>query len=161
MYQIRKPKLSEVVELKALIDNAVGKDLVLPRNLEELYENVRDFYVYADENGLAGCVSLHIDMEDLAEVRTLIVRDDLQRKGIGKMLLHAVLNEARELGIPRVYVLTRCPEFFKKQGFEKTTLEQLPYKIRKDCARCPKYGITCDEIPMILYLNDNKRETSF
>lgn len=160
MYQIRKPKLSEVVELKALIDNAVGKDLVLPRTLEELYENVRDFYVYADENGLAGCVSLHIDMEDLAEVRTLIVRDDLQRKGIGGMLLNAVLNEARELGIPKVYVLTRCPEFFEKQGFSQTTLEQLPYKIRKDCARCHKYGLICDEIPMILNLSDTKKVTS-
>ncbi|MGC8737260.1 MAG: N-acetyltransferase [Candidatus Hydrogenedens sp.] len=160
MYHIRKPKLSEVIQLKTLIDNAVSKDLVLPRTLEELYENVRDFYVYADENGLAGCVSLHIDMEDLAEVRTLIVRDDLQRKGIGRMLLHAVLNEARELGIPRVYVLTRCPEFFEKQGFKKTLLEQLPYKIRKDCVRCPKYGISCDEVPMILHLNDKKKESS-
>lgn len=159
MYKIRKPKLSEVVQLKALIDNAVNKELVLPRTLEELYENVRDFYIYADENGLGGCVSLHIDMEDLAEVRTLIVREDLQRKGIGKMLLNAVLNEARELGIRKVYVLTRCPEFFGKQGFIKTSLEQLPYKIRKDCARCPKYGETCDEIPMILHLNSNDKES--
>jgi len=155
MYRIRKPKLSEVVQLKALIDNAVGKGLVLPRTLEELYENVRDFYVYADEKGLGGCVSLHIDMEDLAEVRTLIVRDDIQRRGIGKMLLDAVLSEARELGIPRVYVLTRCPEFFKKQGFVETSIEQLPYKIRKDCIRCPRYGEACDEIPMILDLNLN------
>ncbi len=158
MYRIRKPKLTEVVQLKALIDSAVEKGLVLPRSLEELYENVRDFYVYADEKGLAGCVSLHIDMEDLAEVRTLIVRDDLQRKGIGKMLLEAVLKEARELGIPKVYVLTRCPEFFEKQGFRITTLEQLPYKIRKDCARCPKYGISCDEIPMILYLDKKESQ---
>ncbi len=76
------------------------------------------------------------------------------------MLLQAVLKEASELGIPKVYVLTRCPEFFEKQGFEKTTLEQLPYKIRKDCARCPKYGVTCDEIPMILQLSiyGNKKE---
>ncbi len=160
MYKVRKPKLSEVVQLKALIDHAVARGLVLPRTLEELYENVRDFYVYADEKGLAGCVSLHIDMEDLAEVRTLIVRDDLQRKGVGRILLQAVLSEARELGIPKVYVLTRCPEFFEKQGFVKTTLEQLPYKIRKDCARCPKYGVTCDEIPMTLQLNSygNKKE---
>ncbi len=155
MYKIRKPKLSEVVQLKALIDSASVKGFVLPRTLEELYENVRDFYVYADESGLGGCVSLHIDMEDLAEIRTLIVRNDIRRKGIGRMLLHAVLDEARELSIPKVYVLTRCPDFFGKQGFQKTSLEQLPYKIRKDCARCPKYGETCDEVPMILSLNND------
>ncbi len=156
MYKVRKPKLSEVVQLKTLIDNAAIKELVLPRTLEELYENVRDFYVSADEKGLAGCVALHIDTEDLAEVRTLIVRDDLQRKGIGTILLNAVLDEACELNIPMVYVLTRCPEFFEKSGFKKTSLDKLPYKIRKDCARCSKYGKSCDEIPMVLSLNNNK-----
>ncbi len=156
MYKVRKPKLSEVVQLKALIDNAAANELVLPRMLEELYENVRDFYVYPDEKGIGGCVALHIDTEDLAEVRTLIVRDDLQKKGIGSILLNAVLDEARDLNIPMVYVLTRCPEFFEKHGFKKTSLDSLPYKIRKDCARCPRYGKSCDEIPMVLSLTNNK-----
>lgn len=154
MYRVRKPRLSEVKQLKALIDGAVQRGDVLPRSLEELYENVRDFYVYADEHGLGGCVALHIDSEELAEVRTLIVRDDLQRRGIGTQLLQTVLNEARELNVPIVYVLTRCPQFFEKNGFIRVNIDQLPYKIRKDCIRCPKYGLSCDEIPMILHLNN-------
>lgn len=151
MHRIRKPKLSEVVELKKLIDYAYEKGYILPRTLEELYENVRDFYVYADENGLAGCVSLHIDTDKLAEIRTLVVREDAQGKGIGSLLLNAVISEARDLEIPQVYVLTRVPEFFEKKGFRRISIEQLPYKIRKDCARCPKLD-NCDEIPMILNL---------
>ena len=148
MHKIRKPKLSEVLEIKKLVDYAYEKGYILPRTLEELYENVRDFYVYADEKGLAGCVSLHIDTDKLAEVRTLVVREDVQRKGIGTLLLKTVLSEAKELEIPQVYVLTRTPEFFEKKGFRRISLEQLPYKIRKDCARCPKFN-NCDEIAMI------------
>ncbi|HOK10208.1 MAG TPA: N-acetyltransferase [Candidatus Hydrogenedens sp.] len=155
MYKVRKPKLSEVPQLKALIDNAYNKGFVLPRTLEELYENVRDFYVFADEKGVAGCAALHIDTETLAEVRTLIVREDLQNQGIGTKLLNAVLEEAKDLNIPMVYVLTRNPEFFKKRGFKETTLDTLPYKIRKDCARCPKHNESCDEIPMVLTLKTN------
>lgn len=158
MHRIRKPKLSEVLELKRLVDYAYEKGYILPRTLEELYENVRDFYVYADEKGLAGCISLHIDTDKLAEVRTLVVREDAQRRGIGSFLLKAVLAEAKELEIPQVYVLTRVPEFFEKKGFRRISLEQLPYKIRKDCARCPKFD-NCDEVAMI-FDTESLRESS-
>ena len=75
MRVVRKPKLSEVIAIRELLDAAVKNGNVLPRELPELYENVRDFYVYADEKGLGGCAALHIDMIDLAEVRSLVVRE--------------------------------------------------------------------------------------
>jgi amino-acid N-acetyltransferase len=145
---VRKPKLTEVVMLKAVLDAAVAEGKVLPRELPELYENVRDFYVYVDGGGLGGLVALHIDMIDLAEVRSLVVRESLRGRGVGKMLLEAVLDEARRLEIERVYAFTREPVFFTKNGFTQVDKSELPYKVFKDCSRCRLFP-GCDEIAMI------------
>lgn len=144
----RKPKLTEVVAMKELLDAAASEGSVLPRELPELYENVRDFYVYVDDTGIGGVVALHIDMVDLAEVRSLVVREDLRGQGIGKQLLEAVLNEARRLDIARVYAFTRVPEFFEKNRFWHIDKDLLPYKVFKDCRRCGLYP-DCDEVAVI------------
>ena len=127
MYMVRKPRLTEVVSMKALLDEAAAKEQVLPRDLPELYQNVRDFYVYADDGGLGGLVALHIDLVDLAEVRSLVVRRDLRGRGVGRRLLEAVVAEAELLNIARVYALTRMPKFFEKNGFRVVDRSELPY----------------------------------
>lgn len=145
---IRKPRLTEVTALKEILDAAAAQGYVLPRALPELYENVRDFYVYVDDQGLGGCVALHIDMIDLAEVRSLVVREDLRGRGIGERLLAEVIEEARRLEIGRVYALTRAPLFFERNGFRMVDKTELPYKVFKDCSRCRLFP-GCDEIAMV------------
>ncbi len=145
---VRKPKLTEVVAIKALLDDAVSHGSVLPRELPELYENVRDFYVYIDETGLGGCVALHIDMIDLAEVRSLVVHESLRGQGIGEQLLEAVVGEAHRLNIARVYALTRVPVFFQKSQFRIVDKMELPYKVFKDCMRCRLFP-GCDEVAVV------------
>ena len=145
---VRKPKLTEVVAIKALLDEAVSQGSVLPRELPELYENVRDFYVYIDEDGLGGCVALHIDMVDLAEVRSLVVHESRRGRGIGDQLVEAVLGEAQRLNIARVYALTRVPGFFLKSQFREVDKAELPYKVFKDCMRCRLFP-GCDEVAMV------------
>ncbi len=141
--------------MKQLLDDAAAEEQVLPRQLTELYENVRDFYVYADDRGLGGLVALHIDMVDLAEVRSLVVRRDLRGHGVGSRLVNAVLGEARQLGIARVYALTRLPEFFERNGFRVVDRDELPYKVFKDCIRCRLYP-GCDEIAVVRDLAEKK-----
>ncbi|MBI2425631.1 MAG: N-acetyltransferase [Candidatus Hydrogenedentes bacterium] len=152
MGTVRKPKLTEVVAMKELLDRAVTNGNVLPRELNELYENVRDFYVYVDERGLGGCVALHIDMIDLAEVRSLVVHEDLRAQGIGAQLLDAVVQEARNLEIGRVYALTRVEPFFLRNGFRIVDKQELPYKVYKDCMRCHLFP-GCDEVAVVKDLN--------
>ena len=148
MNMVRKPKLTEVVSMKVLLDEAADEEQVLARQLPELYENVRDFYVYVDESGLGGLVALHIDMVDLAEVRSLVVRRDLRGRGVGRRLVEAVVAEAELLNIARVYALTRLPGFFGHNGFRVVDRGELPYKVFKDCMRCRLYA-ECDEIAVV------------
>ena len=147
MKVIRKPKLSEVESIKRLLDSAAESGSVLRRPLMELYENVRDFYVYTDEQGLGGCCALHIDTPELAEIRSLVVRSDLRTSGIGSLLLEACLNEARNLDILQIYCLTRAADFFSKNGFVETDKRDLPHKVFNDCVKCPLFP-DCDEIAM-------------
>ncbi len=147
MKTIRKPKLTEIAAIKRLLDNAAEHGSVLRRPLMELYENVRDFYTYVDEQGVGGCCALHVDMVELAEIRSMVVRPDLRMTGIGRRLLDACLDEARSLNIGRVYCLTRSPEFFSKHGFIEVDKRELPHKVFDDCVRCHLFP-DCDEIAM-------------
>jgi amino-acid N-acetyltransferase len=155
---VRKPKVTEVAAMKELLDRAVKEGKVLPRALPELYENVRDFHVYVDENGIGGCVALHVDMAELAEIRSLVVRETLRGRGVGEKLVNAVLQEARWLQIPRVYALTRVPGFFVKSGFFEVEKHELPYKVFKDCMRCRLFP-GCDEIAMVRDLGREELQT--
>lgn len=152
MEKVRKPTVTEVEGIKSLIDAAVKQGAVLPRELQELFENVRDFYVYVLDSGeIGGCVALHIDTIELAEVRSLVVREDLRGKGIGEQLVDAVLREAQDLDIARVYALTRVVPFFTKSGFHVVDKGELPYKVFKDCLRCRLFP-GCDEVAVVVDL---------
>jgi amino-acid N-acetyltransferase len=67
---------------------------------------------------LAGCGALHVMWEDLAEIRTVAVRDDCRGMGIGHAIVDALLRRARALGVERVFCLTFAVDFFARHGFQ-------------------------------------------
>lgn len=148
---VRKPRVSEAAEIKALIDRASGKGGLLPRTIGEIYETLRDFHVYIDGQGVSGCCALHIDLEDLAEIRSLVVRPELRGQHIGQRLVNACIEEARQLEVARVYALTRVEGFFKSLGFHEIDKHGLPSKVFRDCVRCPSFP-ECDEIAVAMDL---------
>lgn len=149
--KVRKALVSDIKLIHRLINEFAKKGEMLPRSLNELYENIRDFFVAEENNEIKGVCALHILWEDLAEVRSLAVKKDSQKKGIGSLLVKRCLNEAKKLGIKKVFVLTYIPEFFKKIGFKELDKSKLPQKIWGDCIRCPKFP-ECDEVALIYEL---------
>jgi len=148
---IRKAGITDVKNIQKLIADYAKQDLLLPRSLNELYENIRDYFV-CEANGLvSGCVSLHISWEDLAEVKSLAVAEEHKDRGVGRELLVAALDEAKILGLKKVFVLTYIPEFFKKHGFNPIDKSELPHKVWTECIHCVKFP-DCDEIPLIIEL---------
>ncbi len=145
--------MTEIADVKRLIDVASKNGAMLPRPVMELYENARDFHVYVDEDGIGGCCALHIDTAELAEIRSLAVREDLRKQGLGATLLSACLDEARKLEIGRVYALTRVPGFFIKNGFGEIDKHELPHKVFNDCIRCPLFP-DCDEVAVVRDLDN-------
>ncbi len=145
---IRKAKIKDIKQIQNLINSFAKQDLMLPRSLNELYENLRDFWV-ADEDGkIIGCCALHISWEDLAEIKSLAVAKQKQCKGIGRELIQACLNEAKGLAARRIFVLTYQPGYFKKFGFKRVKNSALPHKIWAECINCCKFP-NCQEIALL------------
>lgn len=127
---------------------------MLPRSLMDIYSSLRDFFVFVDENDnvLAGLCAMHIFWENLAEVRSLYVRDEYRKRGIGRALVEACVSEAITLDLMRIFTLTYQTAFFSTLDFEVIDRATLPEKIWSDCFKCPKYPDYCDEVAMILEL---------
>jgi len=141
---IRKATLNDVKAIQSIINQYAETGQMLPRTLNEIYENLRDFYVYENTGSLTGVCALHISWEGLAEIRSLAVRQDTVNRGIGTELVRKCLAEANELKVKRVFVLTYQAGFFKKLGFVDVDKKELPHKIWTDCLNCVKFP-NCDE----------------
>lgn len=148
---LRKARLSDAENMYHLVNSYAEGGLMLSRPRSMLYECIRDFVVVEIDGKIAGLSSLHILWEDLAEVRALAVREDVKKQGIGRQLVEYCLQEARDLGLPRVFTLTYQPDFFRKMGFSVISKENMPQKVWKECINCPKFP-NCDEVCMEIRL---------
>jgi len=147
--KIEKAKIDDAQRIHELVNSFADKGEMLPRALSEVYENLRDFFVIRDKGSqVIGCVALHINWSDLAEVKSLAVSEDKHAQGLGSMLVEACLDEARALGIPTVFCLTYKPAFFEKYDFHQVDKMELPRKVWSECYRCPKFP-DCDEVALV------------
>jgi amino-acid N-acetyltransferase len=146
--KVEKARVKDVPQMQRLINLFAARGEMLARSMSELYENTRDFYVYRRGELVVACAALHIDWEDLAEIKSLAVAEDSQKTGIGTQLVKACLDEARELGIATVYCLTYQPAFFERFGFKLREKSELSPKVWMECYRCPKFP-DCDEVALV------------
>jgi len=148
---IRKAKIKDIKPIQELINCFARQDIMLSRSLNELYENIRDFWVDEEKGKIAGCAAMHISWDDLAEIKSLAVAKKYQGQGRGKELIMACLEEAQSLGAKKIFVLTYKPEYFKKLGFKRVKNASLPHKIWAECINCCKFP-NCQEIALLKIL---------
>ncbi|MDO8282759.1 MAG: N-acetyltransferase [Thermodesulfovibrionia bacterium] len=151
MMNINKATIKDVRGMQSLINNFAKKDLMLPRSLNEIYENIRDFYVCVEDDRVIAVSALHVLWEDIAEIKSLVVANEYQGQGIGKKLIKKCLKEATALGLKKVFALTYKPEFFINQGFKEIDKNSLPQKIWGECMKCHKFP-ECDESSVLIEL---------
>jgi amino-acid N-acetyltransferase len=152
---IRKAMLTDVRTIQSLVNQYADSGQMLPRTLNELYEHLRDFHIYEVEGAIIGVCALHVSWDGLAEIRSLVVRQDSVKHGIGTKLVRQCLAEAADLQIERVFVLTYQDVFFRKLGFADIDKKELPHKIWTDCLNCVKFP-NCDESALIIKLTPSK-----
>lgn len=151
---IRKARLNDVPEIHRLISHYAEERIMLPRTLTDLYENVWEFTVVAEEEGrLVGCGALKLYNQEVAEIRSLCVDESQKTKGIGRQVMEELLNEAEAFGLKTVFALTIAPIFFEKLGFHEVPRERFPTKVWRDCLRCDRYTC-CNEKAVSLELAD-------
>jgi amino-acid N-acetyltransferase len=144
----RKASLPDAPAIHALIAHYANQDVLLPRTIGEICENVRDFTVVEQKGSVIGCGALHLYGQHLAEVRSIAVAREAQGQGAGSKLVEALLKEARQHQVAQVCLFTRSPQYFGRLGFVEVPHAVLPDKIFKDCRNCPMFT-RCDETAMI------------
>ena len=154
---IRKARIGDIKKIHKILSAYSTEGTVLPRSLSELYDQLRDFFVSIDPAAgtIAGTCAMHICWDRIAEIRSLAVVDDCQRAGIGTELVKACIQEARQLEVEQIFVLTYATKFFRKFGFKKADKAVLPHKVWSDCIKCVKFP-DCDEEALILQLTSRK-----
>jgi amino-acid N-acetyltransferase len=148
---IRKANIADVKAIQSLVNQFADSGQMLPRSLNELYEHLRDFHVFEEKGSLIGVCALHVSWDGIAEIRSLAVRRDRMKQGIGADLVKHCLAEAAQLQIERVFVLTYQDGFFRKLGFIDVDKKELPHKIWTDCLNCIKFP-DCDESALIIMI---------
>ena len=117
---VRPARTADVKAIQAMRQELEGSKVLLSHELVSLYEAVPEFLVAVDESGqVIGAGALHVMWEDLAEVRSMVVRENLRGTGVGHAVLEALLAKAESVGIKRVFCLTFETEFFGKHGFKE------------------------------------------
>lgn len=148
---LRKARLSDVPALFKLIHQYAEEEVMLPRALPELYENIWEFTVAETDGRLAACGALRLYNEEVAEVRSLCVDPQQKTSGLGRAVTHQLMHEARDLGLRRIFALTVVPDFFSRMGFYPVERGALPQKVWRDCLQCEKY-FRCDEVAVVFDL---------
>ena len=148
---LRKARVKDVRPMQELIGRFASRGEMLPKSLSELYDQIRDFFVYEEDDLIVGVCALHVSWDDLAEIRSLAVQERYWGRGVGESLVRACIDESRQLGVERVFALTYRSQFFSKLGFEGIDKSTLPHKIWADCLRCAKFP-DCDEEAVMLTL---------
>ena len=149
---IRHARIPDARSIHQLLLDFARDGQLLGRSLADIYDAIRDFYVFEEDGVIVGIGALAICWEDLAEIRSLAVADGQQGRGVGRQIVSACLEEARELGLKKVFALTYQPEFFKRLGFNDIEKSELPQKVWGDCIKCVKFP-DCDEHALAITLS--------
>lgn len=130
--RVRGARPADVPAMMELLDEFARRGSVLPRTPAQLYRHIREFTVAVDATGVVGCVGLRLYSATLGELCALAVTDRCHGKGIGRRLVHAVVDEARDLSIRRLFALTLQESFFARVGFRTVPRAEIPEKIEAD-----------------------------
>jgi amino-acid N-acetyltransferase len=97
--------------------------------VSDLDEN-KTLFACLNEGSVIGTGGLEF-FGDHALLRSISIKKDLQRKGLGKFIVAELEKIARQKGIRYLYLLTTtAKDFFTKEGYETVAREKAPIEIK-------------------------------
>ena len=143
-----KPLVTDITAMQKLVKDEVANGNILARDDAEIATTIRSYTCVKIDNEIAGFVALHVHTPLLAEIRSLVISTEYRRKGLGKKLISKTIEEAKNLGLEEILVLTYQEQLFKDFNFKVIDKESIPNpKIWIDCIKC-KHFPRCDEIAL-------------
>lgn len=147
-----KPNVLDIEGMEKLVAPDVENGNILERNSNEMATTIRSYTAVKAGEEIIGFAALHIHTTELAEVRSLVVKDAFRNQGIAKELITLLIKEAKELQLERLLVLTYKKSLFESFGFIEIPKESIPEtKIWADCIKCKHFPV-CDEVSLVLVI---------
>ncbi len=141
-YRVRPATTADIRPISELIQPLVEARVLLGKDLVVLFESVQEFSVAVDFNDrVVGCGALHVFWEDLGEIRTLSVDPDHKNKGVGHAVLTALQDQAKALGLTKLFCLTFEVDFFTSRGFSPQPQVDVAPEIYAEMVRSPDEGL--------------------
>jgi amino-acid N-acetyltransferase len=138
---IRRARTGDIKAIRDLVDTYTTDRRLLSKATVTLYESVQEFWVADDGGTVIGCGALHVMWEDLAEIRTVAVDPDRRGQKIGHRIVSALLDQARDLGVARVFCLTFETRFFGSFGFTEIDGAPVPHSVYEQLLRSYDEGV--------------------
>ena len=139
--EVRRARTADVPAVRDLVDRYTDDRRLLTKATVTLYEDVQEFVVAERDGVVVGCAALHVLWADLAEVRTLAVDPSVQGLGVGHLLLEQVLDQARALGVSRVFCLTFETGFFARHGFVEAREVLVDARVQEELLQSHDEGV--------------------
>ncbi len=149
---VRQALPGDVEEMHVLLEGFARQGLLLPRAVDEVYRNFREFVVAEHGGRIVGCCGLRLYTSELGEIIALAVSDESHGRGVGRLLVETLLAQAKVLGVKQVIALTLQPGFFTKLGFDQVDVADYPHKLKADCLSCAR-RTTCNELAFAYGVN--------
>lgn len=146
---LRRARPRDVRTLFSLINDQEKSDFLLGRSYAYLYDHIKDYVVAERDGAVIGCAALHIYWADLGELYSVAVGPVPDHDAVKLDLVRAALDEARQIGITRVYTASTHPEFFEDLGFCRTERDSLPQILWQVCVECPLF-YDCIETVLVI-----------
>ena len=138
---VRPATTADIKTIRHIIDVNKASRRMLEKETVTLYETVQEFVVAEFEGQVVGCGALHVLWEDLAEVRTVGVEDNVRGKGVGHKILEELINRAKKIGVKRIFCLTFETEFFGRHGFKEIEGTPVSHDVYNELLRSYDSGI--------------------
>ena len=139
--QVRPARTADIKGIRKLIDTYAPQRRILSKETVTLYEAVQEFVVATDGENIVGCGALHVLWEDVAEVRTVAVNEELRGKGVGHKILEELIDRARAIGVKKLFCLTFETEFFGRHGFQEIQGSPVEPEVYQELLRSYDEGI--------------------
>ena len=140
---VRRARTADVRAIRRLVDTYSPDRRLLSKATVTLYEDVQEFRVASrvSDGEVVGCGALHVMWEDLAEIRTVAVDPAHRGQKIGHRIVAELLDQAREVGVRRVFVLTFETRFFTSFGFVEIDGAPVPHAVFEQLLRSYDEGV--------------------
>ena len=122
----------DITAISALNNLFAPNGLTLPRSEDFVTAHLADYQVMRDTDGaVLGCVALDEYSPSLVELVSLAVSPTAQGRGLGRRLIAAAEDLARQRGYPQLFAISLADGLFLSAGFKESSIDVFPEKIAR------------------------------